>query len=170
MGGIGPEDALPAQSLCKGCDFVKNAEAWMGFIILLFSGTIFYQTFSLDYFAEFTPGPGLFPRWLSATLFAVTAIYIASTFRHKYVIITQILPCGSALRKVVSVFVALLLFLVLVSYIGYVIAGVMMMMILFYGEYKWYAALFISSVTTLVIFILFYSVLSVPLPLNVFGF
>lgn len=142
----------------------------MGFIILWFSGTIFFQSFSLDYFAEFTPGPGLFPRWLSAILFLITAIYIVSTFRHEFVDITKIFPRGVELRKVSSVFVALILFLVLVSYTGYITAGILMLMILFYGEYKWYTALLISMVTTFTIFIVFYSFLSVPLPLNVFGF
>lgn len=142
----------------------------MGCVILLFSGSIFVQTFSLDYFSEFTPGPGLFPRWLSATLFIVTSLYIFSTFRKEFVDITKIFPRGYELRKVISVFVALILFLVLVPFIGYTFAGIMMLMILFYGEYKWYNALLISGVTTLVIFFVFYSLLSVPLPLNVFGF
>ncbi len=149
---------------------MKNAEAWVGFIILLFSGTIFVQSFSFDYFAEFTPGPGLFPRWLSAILFIITSIYIVSTFRREFVDITKILPRGVELRKVISVFVALILFLVLVTYTGYILAGILMMMILFYGEYKWYKALLISLFTTITIFIVFYVFLSVPLPLNVFGF
>ena len=87
----------------------------MGCVILLFSGSIFVQTFSLDYFSEFTPGPGLFPRWLSATLFIVTSLYIFSTFRKEFVDITKIFPRGYELRKVISVFVALILFLVLVG-------------------------------------------------------
>jgi len=149
---------------------VKNAEAWIGFIILLFSGTIFYQSFSFDYFAEFTPGPGLFPRWLSAILFIITVVYIVSTFRREFVDITKILPRGIELRKVINVFVSLILFLVIIPYTGYIIAGIVMMMILFCGEYKWYTALFISLVTTFTIFLVFYTFLSVPLPLNAFGF
>lgn len=149
---------------------MKNAEAWVGFIILLFSGTIFYQTFSLDYLAEFTPGPGLFPRWLSAILFVVTAVYVVGTFRREFVDIRKIFPRGRELRKIISVLAALLLFLLLVSYIGYVVTGILMLMVLFYGEYKWYTALTISTVTTLIIFLVFHSLLSVPLPLGVFGF
>ena len=68
-----------------------------------------------------------------------------------------------------SVFVSVLMFMLIVNLTGFVIAGTVMMFILLSRGYKWFMALPIALVTSVLLFLLFDKVFSIPLPVNTFG-
>lgn len=145
---------------------MKFAGLWVGLIFILFAGTIFTQSLSLKYYSDYGPGPGLFPLWSSGFLLVLSVIYIVDSLRKKGVRVKDIFPRGEGLRKVVDIFASLIIFLLLVRYTGYTIAGVIMLCILFLREYKWYWGAGISVTVTLALYFAFYYLLKVPLPVN----
>ena len=149
---------------------MTNAGVWVGLVFLAFSGTLFWQALSYDYYSTIGPGPGLLPMWLSGTLILLSVAYMIDSVRNDPIDLKSMLPRGKGLRKVLALFVALALFLTVVKYLGYVIASSVMLFILFAFEYKWYWAGSISLAVTLVVFYVFKSLLNVPLPVNTFGF
>lgn len=149
---------------------MTNAGVWVGLAFLAFSGTLFWQALSYDYYSKIGPGPGLLPMWLSGTLILLSVAYMIDSVRNDPINIKSMLPHGKGLRKVLALFAALALFLAMVKFSGYVIASCVMLFILFAFEYKWYWAVSISLAVTLVVFYVFKSLLNVPLPVNIFGF
>jgi len=148
---------------------MKNAGALVGFLILIFAGTLFFQALSYDYYSDYGPGPGLFPLWLSGLLIVLSIAYIIDCYKKNIIQLKDVLPKGEGLRKIILIMVSLVVFYILAPYTGYSVAGIIMLMILFIKEYKWYWGLGISVVVTFVLFYTFYSVLNVPLPVNSFG-
>jgi len=148
---------------------MKNAGALVGFLILIFAGTLFFQALSYDYYSDYGPGPGLFPLWLSGLLIVLSIAYIIDCYKKNIIQLKDVLPKGAGLRKIILIMVSLVVFYFLAPYTGYSVAGIIMLMILFIREYKWYWGLGISVVVTGVLFYTFYSVLNVPLPVNSFG-
>ena len=149
---------------------MSNAALWIGLIILSFAGVLFQQALTYDYYGRFGPGPGLFPLWLSGTLGIITIIYIITSYRRKIINIVDIIPRGTGRKKVLSLFAALLVFLVAVRFTGYTVASGIMLFILLVREYNWYKSLAISVAISCTVFYIFKSILDVPLPVNPFGF
>ncbi len=149
---------------------MSNAALWVGLIILAFAGVLFQQAQTYDYFGRFGPGPGLFPLWLSGMLGIVTIIYIIDSYRQKKIRIADIIPRGTGRKRVLSLFAALIVFLVAVRFTGYTAASVIMLFILLVREYRWYTSLAISVAISCTVFYVFKSILDVPLPVNPFGF
>jgi len=148
---------------------LKNAGVWVGLVILIIAGTLFWQSLSYDYYSNYGPGPGLLPLWLSGFLILLSLLYIVESIRKERIKLSDIFPKGAGLRKVASIFAAFIVFLIIIPYTGYTIASIVMLFILFFREYKWYWGLGISVAVTLAIFYVFQSLLNVPLPENVFG-
>jgi hypothetical protein len=149
---------------------MSNAALWVGLVILAFAGVLFQQATTYDYFGRFGPGPGLFPLWLSGTLGVITVVYIVSSYRHKMITFAAILPKGTGRRRVVSLFAALIVFLVAIRFTGYTIASTGMLFILLCREYRWYKSLAIAAAIAVAVFSVFKGILDVPLPVNAFGF
>lgn len=150
---------------------MSNAALWVGLVIMTFAGVLFQQALTYDYFGRFGPGPGLFPLWLSGTLIVITIIYIVSSYRQKIIGIAAIIPPrGAGRKRVLSLFAALIVFLVAVRFTGYTVASAIMLFILLIREYKWYMSLALSVAISCTVFYVFKSILDVPLPVNPFGF
>lgn len=148
---------------------MKNAGVWVGFVLLLFSGTMFFSSLSLDYHGSIGPGPGLFPLWLSGLLIVLTVLYIIESFIKNEVRVSDILPKGKALRRVLLFVGSFLFFLLIVPFTGFCVAGIAMLSIMFLQAYKWYVGMAISTVITLFFFVVFAVLLKIPLPVNSFG-
>lgn len=147
----------------------RNAGVWVGLILLGFSGAIFFQAFSYGYYGSYGPGPGLFPRWLGGGLFVLSILYIIDSIRNGGLDIRELFPKDASLRKVGAVFLALVLFLLIVPFAGYTLASVLMLFLLFIGEYKWYSSLLYSICVSASVFYVFKYLLNVPLPVNFLG-
>lgn len=148
---------------------MKNAGVWLGLILLIFGGIFLWYSLSYDYYGDYGPGPGLFPVWLSGLLILLAILYIIDSIRKEPIDLSELLPRGKGLRKVLAIFASMVIFLILLPFTGFTVACVIMLFILFYREYKWYWGLGISIVISFALFYAFYVLLSVPLPVNSFG-
>lgn len=148
---------------------MRNAGVWSGSIILLFASVIFYQALSLDYSTPLGPGPGFFPRWLGGLLAILAVAYIWDSIKNEVITISDMLPGGKALGNIVATLLGMVLFLAVVSSTGFVVAGTMLLFIMFVREYKWYTAFGVSFGISLLLLIVFQSILGVSLPVNEFG-
>lgn len=148
---------------------MRNAGVWSGSIILVFASVIFYQALSLDYSTPLGPGPGFFPRWLGGLLAILAVAYIWDSMKNEVITISEMLPEGKALGNIAATLLGMVLFLAVVTYTGFVAAGTMLLFIMFVREYKWYTAFGVSFGISLLLLIVFQSILGVSLPVNEFG-
>lgn len=149
---------------------MNNAGVWMGILIFGFAGTCFYQSLSYSYYGRFGPGPGLLPLWIFGALMLFSVGFIVDSVRQKVSSIKDMMPKGKGLKQVISIFVSITIFIIAAPHTGFSIASVLMLAILFAPAYKWYSNLCISVLTTAIIFYVFDTLLSVPLPVNSMGF
>ncbi|WP_062234616.1 tripartite tricarboxylate transporter TctB family protein [Fictibacillus sp. FJAT-27399] len=148
----------------------QNAGVWAGLIILIFGGLMFVQSLSYQYSSKLGPGPGMFPLWLSGILIVFSFLYIIRSIRKERITFAEILPKGKDSKQLLKVLTALVGFILIVPFIGFIMAGIIFLFILLSGEYRWYINLLISIGVTILLFWVFHGLLSVPLPVNNFGF
>lgn len=148
---------------------MRNAGVWSGSVILVFAMVIFYQALSMEYSTPLGPGPGFFPRWLGGLLIILALAYIWDSIKNEVISLAELLPRGKALENIAATLLGMVLFLAIVSYTGFVIAGTLLLLIMFWREYKWYTALGASLGISLLLLVVFQSILGVPLPVNDFG-
>ncbi|GAB7386681.1 tripartite tricarboxylate transporter TctB family protein [Bacillaceae bacterium] len=146
-----------------------NAGVLAGILTLVFAVIILLESFSYDYQGPLGPGPGLFPRWLSGLLIVLSGFYIFDSVKKDVIKIIDILPKGKELRALLSILGALIVFILIVPYTGFIVAGTVFLFILLVREYKWYVGLGISAGVSAFLFWVFDTLLNVPLPVNAFG-
>ena len=76
---------------------------------------------------------------------------------------------GKELKSLVGIAISPVVFMIIVPFAGFCIAGTILMLMLLMREYKWQSALAISLITAIATFLLFDTFLDVPLPVNAFG-
>jgi uncharacterized membrane protein YhdT len=149
--------------------FMKNAGVWVGCFILVFALTIFSIALTYEYYGSVGPGPGLFPLWLSGALIVLSLLYIAESMFKNKISFKDILPRGKGLRNTILFILSFILFMIIVPWTGFCIAGIIMLFIVFLPSYKWYVGLGISTLVTIFFFFVFYNLLKIPLPVNSLG-
>lgn len=147
---------------------MRNAGVWAAAIILFFSGAIFYQSMKLDFEGPLGFGPGFFPFWLSIFLFVLSVTYLLSALKHS-IRISDIFPKQQALGEFLAIIGSMVLFVLIVEFTGFMIAGTLALILLLYRSFKWYYSLSLSFIITLVIFLIFAKALAIPLPVNSLG-
>jgi putative tricarboxylic transport membrane protein len=143
---------------------IKNVGVWLGSLFLIGSGIMFWKSLSLSYYSDLGPGPGLFPRWLTIALMALSVLYIIGSLRGEKILWPKVMPKGRDLGNVGLVLVAVVLFIALFETAGFIISGTLMLVILLARSYKWYLALLISAAASVLLFVAFSYGLDVPLP------
>jgi putative tricarboxylic transport membrane protein len=129
----------------------------------------FWGARSLQYSSSIGPGPGLFPTWLSGILIVTSLCYIWESKTEDIIALSEVLPKGKELTGLIGIVISPVVFMVIVPYTGFCIAGTVLMLMLLLRAYKWHWALAISLITSLATFLLFQTFLDVPLPVNAFG-
>jgi putative tricarboxylic transport membrane protein len=148
---------------------MKNAGVCAASLFILFSLIMLWQSFSLDYYTSLGPGPGFLPLWVSVLLLVLSILYFWESVKKEVILISQIMPKGIVLTKNISVLGSVVLFMVLVSFTGFVVAGTLMLMVILVHDFKWYKGLAISLAVSITVFFIFKTLLDVPLPVNAFG-
>lgn len=146
----------------------QNAGVWAAILIFLFGAMFFWMSLSFDYMGPEGPGPGLFPLWLSGILSILSVLYALDSIKN----ITRfkdILPNGKGFINIATILGAFLLFILTVKTIGFIMAGTLFLFILLAREYKWYTGLGISIVISILLFWVFAKLLTVPIPVNAWG-
>lgn len=149
---------------------MKNAGFVIGVVILLFASLILWQSFSLEYYSELGPGPGLLPLWLSAFLIILSLLFMAKSLKKSIILFSEILPRGRGLGNILTIIGAVIFFIIVAPMAGFTAAGILMLSFILLRDYKWYMALAVSSTVTVSLFYIFKFFLNVPLPVNALGF
>ncbi|WHY01397.1 tripartite tricarboxylate transporter TctB family protein [Neobacillus sp. DY30] len=136
-----------------------------GAVIFLLALFLFVLSLQYSYSSALGPGPGFFPTWLSGILMALSIWYIYESVKGKNVS-GESWPTGRSFKHILFIIISLVLFVILFSLFGFVVAGVTFLALLFYKEYKWYTNLLMSVGITAFIYLLFNTVLKVYLPLG----
>ena len=148
---------------------MKISKICAGIVLLIFASIFFVQAFSYGYYSRLGPGPGFFPLWVNAILIVCSLLFILESIKEKATSIEEPLPKGKNLRSMVATIVSLLLFCILVPFAGFVIPCTVMLVVMLLGHYKWYYALAVSLLCSIVILFVFQTFLGIPLPVNEFG-
>jgi putative tricarboxylic transport membrane protein len=141
---------------------------WAGICLLIFSLVFFTQSLAFPYSITGEPGPGFFPVWLSGILLVLSLLYIYQSIKSKDSD-GEPMPKGKPLKNIVCILSYMILYLMLVSFLGFILASTMFLFVLLCRDYKWYFNLGISAGASIFLFLLFNSVLHVSLPVNGFG-
>jgi putative tricarboxylic transport membrane protein len=147
----------------------SNAGVWAGVFLLAFSIFILTQSLAYDYEGPMGPGPGLLPLWLSGILLVFSILYITESLRH-VISFRDILPDNKGMRNILIILGSFVIYLVIVPFVGFIISSTMFLFLLLRREYKWYVGAGISIGVSVILFWLFSTLLSVPLPVNDLGF
>lgn len=146
-----------------------NAGVWAGSIIALFSIVFLIQSLTYPYTGTLGLGPGFLPVWISGIMLVLSICYIFESIKGENAN-DDPFPKGEGLKKILFIIGSIILFLILLSFIGFVLSSIIFLFILLFRSYKWYTGLGISVAVSIFLFWLFGSVLSVPLPINGLGF
>ena len=149
---------------------LKNAGVWVGGFLLIYSGVLFQQSLTLDYYNPIGPGPGFLPLWLSGVLFLVSLLYIWCSLRGEIVPVAELWPAAKARADIFLMLGGLCIFALLVQYIGFVTAASQLVFLMTVRKFKWYYALPASILVSILVLVAFQNALGVPLPVNEFGF
>ncbi len=148
---------------------MKSLEVYISGFFILFGAIIFQLASSMKYYGEYGPGPGLLPVWISGMMVVLSAVNLIAALKKNNKSFADILPKGTGLINVLSCVGAYALFIVTVPYLGFTISSIAMLFILFSRGYTWRRGLCLSILVTGILFFVFGSVLTVPLPVNEFG-
>jgi len=139
-------------------------------LLALFSLVYLIQSFSYQYWHQYSPGAGFVPAWCSGITLVLSLICLIQSIKADGIKISEVLPKDPIGRSNILIALAGLVFFAIFSEIlGLVVSGIVMLTLLFGRSMKWYKALIYGVVVTACCFILFKVLLGVPVPVNQFG-
>ena len=141
----------------------------MGSFLLVCAGLMFKFSWGYGYYEKYGPGPGLFPLWISGGLMLLSVFYILESLKERSSSFDKIFPTGRELAYMITVVVSISLFIFIIDFAGYIIAATIMLVLLFWRDYKWYWGLGLSITTALCLYLIFQVFLKIPLPQGIFG-
>jgi len=141
-----------------------NVSMCMGMLFTALSGYLFWESLKLSYYNALGPGPGLFPRWLSAALFILSLLYTFQSVRGGRSDGAEALPRGRSLANVAAVVACAAASLLLMARIGFLATGALVLFVLLTRSYTWRRSLLIGVFASALINVVFHDWLNVPLP------
>ncbi len=148
---------------------MRNLNIYIALLLLLISGIIFWQSLLIPYYSPYGPGPGFLPRWTSGIIIILLIVYLIQSIRIDFISISEVMPKGEGLVNILVTLGAIIVFMIIIPYVGFNVSSVIMLTLLFSRGFKWYKAIGISVVVTFIVFFIFGSLLGVPLPVNEYG-
>lgn len=138
--------------------------------VVVLAVAVLFLVYSLQYPFEgiIGPGPGVMPFCLSLILLVLSVVHLITSIRGRDSISSM--PDKKGLLNILLVLVYMAVYVVLLKPLGSVLAGIVFLFLLYRSSYRWYTALGISAVVSIVIFVIFRVLLEVNLPVNAFGF
>lgn len=140
-----------------------NSGVIAGAMILCLGIVTLIMSFQYSYSGIVGPGPGFFPFWLSLFLIILAPLYMYESFKEKNTS-NEEWPKGESMKRIIFIFMALILFLTLFILCGFIVAGIFFLALLFYKEYKWYTTAMMSVGITAIMYVVFDLLLKVYLP------
>jgi hypothetical protein len=108
---------------------MKKADQWSGLVLFIIAGLICWRAASLPYGSLRNPGPGFYPLWLGILLGVMSIGLFVKITRQKESarILRDILTGEIRWVKILLVIVALILYGVLMDYVGFLILTFLLM-------------------------------------------
>ena len=140
--------------------------------MLIYSIVFFVTSFTVPYTAKFTggPGAGFFPVWINGLLLLTSIFYIVEAARKDVVRVKDIVPPKHSYGRILSLFAGLAFFCLTADFLGFVVAGTVLLFLMFIWDYKWLPALALSFIFIVILWLAFSKGLKVFLPTNALGF
>jgi hypothetical protein len=148
---------------------LKNLGFYISLFFLSIGSIISLQSFRLDYYSDYGPGPGLLPLWTGILIIILSLMYLVMTVKKDSFPFEKVLPKGEGFINILSCIGSLILFIIIVPYTGFLLGSTVLLFLLFKRGYKWYVALCVSIAVSLFIYWVFGNLLQVPLPTNYYG-
>lgn len=134
-----------------------------GAVVLCLGILTLILSFQYSYSGIVGLGPGFFPFWLSIFLIILAPIYMYESLKGKNVS-SEEWPKGESLKRILFIIMTLFVFLLLFILCGFIIASVIFLALLFYKEYKWYTTAILSVGITVIVYVIFNTLLKAYLP------
>lgn len=149
----------------------RNANLWIGAFFLLFSLIYFGVSFGYSYKSKLGGGigPGFLPFWSGLFMIVFSLIYIATAVKKEKVDIRAIMPDKKGLKNIVLLFLYMVVFALIVPFVGFTVANSVMLFLMFRGYFKWRRNLVVSIGVSVLLYWIFVICLEVPLPVNIYG-
>ncbi|MEL1135584.1 tripartite tricarboxylate transporter TctB family protein [Desulfitobacterium sp. THU1] len=150
---------------------MRMANRITSIIIFLFGLAVFIGAQKLDYILKGIPGPGFLPRWVAVLIMVLALVPFFKSFTKYEVEEGQ--PFNSSEFKNAGIIIgSAVAVMLLTKLLGLSLAiGLMAGAIAkFTGPTSWKKVIAITVVTPIAAYILFDTVLGVPLPTGIFGF
>lgn len=148
---------------------MNNLSLYISILFLVFGLVFLTQALPMDYYSAYGPGPGMIPLWINGLLIVLSIFNIGYSLKADAIRFADVFHGKKEVLNVLTCLGALVLFLAIVSYTGFTVAGIIMLLILFARGYKWYWNLGLSVGITLAVFWVFNNAFQIALPVNVFG-
>jgi len=148
---------------------LKNIEVYVSAFFILVGGVVCWQASSMEIYSEYGPGPGLLPLWVAGLMMILGIVNLVQSLKRNNTQFDDLIPKGAGLINLLACVGSFTLFMLIVEYVGFTVSSILMLLILFSRGYKWYWGLGMSIVVTGILFFVFGSILSIPLPVNQFG-
>jgi putative tricarboxylic transport membrane protein len=142
-----------------------------GFSVLFGAGALMSEALKLEFTTDIGPGPGFFPVWLCAIMAVLALLLIAKTFTRAEVQTAIDNPGGAVLRKVGTVFAALIGFVIVTPIVGF-IGGASLFLITIFSfieSMKLRQALPLAAAIACAFYLIFSVGLGVKLPTGFMG-
>jgi len=148
---------------------MKRTKIITGAVILAFAVLFFIMSFSYGYYTRFGPGSGFFPLWINGILIILATLFIIESVSEKSEAPQETWPKGKALANILATIGSLVAFCLLVPILGFVVPCTIMLGIMLVFHYKWYIAIPAALVSSILILVVFQSLLGLRLPVNQFN-
>lgn len=145
-----------------------KANILSGFVVMSVALGFFTYSLTYPYTSEIGPGAGFLPLWLSAVLFVLSLVYLYVVFTGKDSV--EPMPDAQGRKNIFFIVLCMILFVVLLPFLGFITSGTLFLYVLLIKNYKWPVALFTAFISSLLLFLIFSVLLRVSLPVNLFGF
>jgi len=149
---------------------MKRAEVIASVILLLIGVGLTHQSTKLSYRYLHAPGPGFLPLWIGIFLIVLSAALLVNSLRSAPMLKTT-WPGRQMAFKLIFIVMALLLYIFVMSYLGYAISTVFFCACLIRtlsARYTWVESLVISNAMAIPIVAVFDIWFGVPLPKGLF--
>lgn len=147
---------------------MRNAGSWAAVVLLIFSAVILWQSLGMENQNALGFGPGFFPFWLSLLMIVLSIAYLYQS-RKEWISIKEMFPKNKALGEFLIIIGAMAFFVLTAEWIGFIAAGTISIFLLVYRAFSKLVAMSFSLGISVALFFLFAKALSVPLPVNSFG-
>jgi hypothetical protein len=137
--------------------------------LIVFSCLYLAQSLQYSYWYRYGPGAGFVPSWCSGLMLALSVVCLFESFKERGLRIGELFPNAAGRANIFATWLALTLFALLAEILGTLVSSTVMLTVLFGRSMRWKQALIYGTVVTVCCFVLFKIVLSVPVPVNGFG-